>query len=228
MNKTLILTLSILFLGKVVQAQEAGMSISFNYGGYLGSDIGSGKMLGIRASYEQVKEQFGRSGSWRSGFQLSFGNYNDNFHATKLSSSGFNAVPIPDEIEVNGATNYKSIQFELAQKMYFGNGNMQYGGFYLLAGFGFNVVKREVTYELDDLRYFIDDPKEKPSNTFSQLTANVGAGYEYYIEVGNLFIESDFNLPFLGIGELDLGEFEFGELGHKSFWLSAGIRINMF
>ncbi len=228
MKKVFIVIISLFLSWNSTQAQQNGIEVGFAYDNYFGDNAGSGQLMGIRLSYEQMKELFGRSGSWRSGFQFSFGDYNHKLTATR--NSNFSSIVMPNQIEVKGVTNYRSLQFEITQKMYFGNGNFQYGGFYLLFGFGFNTVARETTLKyptINDSQYYtIKDSPGSGSETIYQATLNIGGGYEFHMEYFNLFIESDLNTPLFAIKDIDLGEFEFDDRGHNYYGLVLGIRIN--
>ena len=203
--------------------QENGLAFSFSYDNYFGENVGTGNLLGFRISYEQMKEQFGRSGSWRSGLQFSFGAYTKKYIATKKSTYIPNSLA--DYIEVTGNCNYKSVQFEYTQKMYFGNGNLLYGGFYFLMGIGFNVVQRETTYIYDKQNYDLLNQNSKSKSTY-QFTVNTGAGYEFLIGDINLFLESDINIPFVSISSLDIEEFNFNNRGNNFYGASMGIRFH--
>jgi hypothetical protein len=228
MKNILITILSLFLTCHAAKAQQNGIAVSFAYDNYFGENSGSGKLLGVRVSYEQMKELFGRSGSWRSGFQYSSGDYNVPYTASLNST--YNLPVLPNQIDILGVTSYKSIQFEFTQKMYFGNGNYQYGGLYFLFGFGLNVAKSEIIYDFPDNnnQYYSIDNRGDTKKSFFQPTLNIGAGYEYHLEYFNIFIESDLNTPIFSLTDinLDIDDFEFGDRGFNFYGLSLGVRIN--
>lgn len=231
--KKILLTIALVFLiWNFSHAQQNGIAVGFAYDNYIGENTGSGKLLGVRVTYEQMKDLFGRSASWRGGFQFSSGNYNNTY--TAIQNSNYNNLPlIPNQIEVLGVTNYKSLQFEVTQKLYFGNGNFQYGGVYFLFGLGFNLVRHKTIYDYSNYNgqyYSIknDDQEDESKEYIYQLTANMGAGYEFHLEYFNLFIESDLNAPIFALKVFDPTNFEFDERSRNNFYgLSLGIRFNL-
>ncbi|PCI97651.1 MAG: hypothetical protein COB15_07275 [Flavobacteriales bacterium] len=112
--------------------------------------------------------------------------------------------------------------------MYFGNGNIQYGGAYAIIGFGFNVIKHVTVYTYDETNYSIVNEKENNNDIIRQLTGNFGGGYEFNMEFVNIFIEGDLNMPFFAIHDNDLFEFEFKNSSPKFWSLSVGLRIHLF
>ena len=197
----------------------------------MGEKPGTGHIKGVRFSYEQVKQQFGRSGSWRIGFKYSFGDYLYQYEGVKNDNSYYNngnSSSLPSNITVDGVTSYSTYQFEIHQKMYFGNGNIQYGGAYIFAGFGMNLSKHKTKYSYDENNYSLIDKKEANNEYTRQFSCNFGGGYEFNLDIINLFIEGDFNLPFFAINDEGVFEFEFIDPTPKFWSLSAGVRIHLF
>jgi len=226
--KKILIIISLFYNCQSLQAQQNGIEIGFAYDNYFGDSIGSGKLLGVRVAYEQTKEIFGRAGAWRSGFQYSSGDYSFEYTATR--NLNYNPILLPDDIKITGITKYRSLQFEVTQKMYFGNGNFQYGGFYLLFGLGLNVVEHGTIYDFsaDDNLYYDINNKRSSDETIFQFFMNVGAGYEYHLEYFNIFIESDINAPLIAMSgfDLELDDFDFEKRSPNFYGFTLGIRVN--
>ncbi len=215
MKKLLILSTVLFLFSNFSQAQENGLNFGPAYDNFIGKDAGSGQLAGFRISYEQTKQQFGRSGSWRSGIQFSVGNYD---------KSEDNTLTINSLAYSSSTTNYRSLQGELIQKMYFGNGNFQYGGMYIMVGLGLNLVVHKTEYDyINPTPYY----SQNSEDFIYQFTTNAGFGYDLNMNNFSLFIESDFNFPIIGVDNLDPFESKLGKRTANFYGISLGIRFNL-